>query len=220
MALVGTAPPMTRITLVLASASPARRALLRAAGVDPLVIVSSVDEDAMVADLAVDDRDSVTIAEMLAAAKANDVLQRARSLGSGPTLVLGCDSVLDFDGQSLGKPRDADDAVQRWRAMRGREGVLVTGHALLDAFGGSTQIATARTVVRFAEPTDAEVEAYVATGEPLAVAGAFTLDGLSAPFIDSIDGDPSNVIGLSLPLLRRLVRSAGHEWTNLWAERA
>lgn len=156
------------------------------------------------------------VAEHLATAKARDVGLRFQGADAGGFLVLGCDSVLDLDGQALGKPRDPADAVARWRSMRGRSGVLVTGHCLIDSESGEARIASARTTVRFGTPTDDEVDAYVASGEPLSVAGAFTLDGLSAPFIDGIDGDPSNVIGLSLPLLREMVRSLGREWTELW----
>ena len=210
---------MPHLTLVLASASPARRRLLHAAGVMPLVVVSTVDEQAEVASLAAD-ADAETVAEHLAVLKARDVGAKFQGADPGPFLVLGCDSVLDFDGCLLGKPADAADARERWRAMRGRTGTLVTGHALIDAVDGSARVASAKTVVRFGTPDDAEIDAYIASGEPLAVAGAFTLDGMSAPFIDGIDGDPSNVIGLSLPLLRELVRALGHSWTDLWDSRS
>ncbi|MFD9910821.1 Maf family protein, partial [Streptomyces sp. NPDC059063] len=133
-------------------------------------------------------------------------------------LVVGCDSVLELDGQALGKPADAEEATARWKAMRGRAGVLQTGHSVYDTESGRHASAVASTVVRFGEPTDAEIAAYVASGEPLHVAGAFTLDGRSAPFIDGIDGDHGNVIGLSLPLLRRLLAELGVGITQLWAD--
>ena len=132
-------------------------------------------------------------------------------------LVLGCDSVLELDGEALGKPVDAADAIARWHRMRGRTGTLLTGHVVVDTRTGRTACGTAATVVRFGNPTDEEVAAYVATGEPLHVAGAFTLDGRSAPFVDGIDGDPGNVIGLSLPLLRRLLGELGTGVHELWS---
>lgn len=135
--------------------------------------------------------------------------------GPGRVLVLGCDSVLELDGRVLGKPLDAEDAVRRWRAMRGRTGVLLTGHCLVER-GGTVAEAVAATTVQFADLTDAEIDAYVATGEPLAVAGAFTIDGLGGPFVERIDGDPGTVIGLSLPLLRHLLAELGVAITDLW----
>ncbi|WP_129840821.1 nucleoside triphosphate pyrophosphatase [Streptomyces sp. RFCAC02] len=196
-------------TLVLASQSPARLGLLRQAGLAPEVIVSGVDEDALHAPT------PGALAQVLAEAKAVAVAGRPEVAGA---VVVGCDSVLDLDGRALGKPADAEEAVARWKAMRGRTGVLRTGHCVIDTVNGRRAAATAHTTVRFGEPTDAEVAAYVASGEPLHVAGAFTLDGRSAPFIDGIDGDPGNVIGLSLPLLRRLLRDGlGIAITDLWA---
>ncbi|MEU8697503.1 nucleoside triphosphate pyrophosphatase [Streptomyces sp. NPDC091387] len=193
--------------LVLASASPARLGLLRQAGFAPEVIVSGVDEDALSAPTPAE------LALVLAEAKAAAVAALPEVAGA---LVIGCDSVLELDGEALGKPADAEDATARWKSMRGRSGVLRTGHSLTDTAAGRTVSETASTTVRFGEPTDAEIAAYVASGEPLHVAGAFTLDGRSAPFVDSIDGDPGNVIGLSLPLLRRLLGELGIPVTDLW----
>ncbi|MEU9146230.1 nucleoside triphosphate pyrophosphatase [Streptomyces sp. NPDC048349] len=194
--------------LVLASASPARLNLLRQAGLAPHVIVSGFDEDAL------DHDEPAELALALAEAKAGVVAALEEAAGA---LVIGCDSVLELDGEALGKPADAAEATARWKAMRGRAGVLRTGHCVIDTVSGRQVSATASTTVRFGEPTDAEVAAYVASGEPLHVAGAFTLDGLSAPFIEGIDGDPGNVIGLSLPLLRSLLGELGVSITDLWA---
>ncbi|MGW0731232.1 Maf family protein [Streptomyces sp. NPDC002851] len=193
--------------LVLASQSPARLGLLRQAGLDPEVIVSGVDEDALTAPTPGE------LARVLAEAKAEAVAGRPEAAGA---LVVGCDSVLELDGQALGKPADAEEAVARWKSMRGRAGVLRTGHCLIDTSTGRGTSAVASTTVRFGEPTDAEIAAYVASGEPLYVAGAFTLDGRSAPFIEGIEGDHGNVIGISLPLLRRLLGDLGVGITELW----
>ncbi|CAM5379856.1 nucleoside triphosphate pyrophosphatase [Kitasatospora aureofaciens] len=192
--------------LVLASASPARLGLLRQAGLDPRVVVSGVDEDAISA------ATPGELALVLAEAKAKAV---AAGLTDGE-LVIGCDSVLELDGRALGKPADAAEALARWQSMRGRDGVLRTGHCVIDTATGKQASATASTTVRFGTPDDEEVAAYVASGEPLHVAGAFTLDGRSAPFVDGIDGDPGNVIGLSLPLLRRLLAELDLRITDLW----
>lgn len=194
-------------TLVLASASPARLGLLRQAGLDPRVIVSGVDEDALTAPTPAE------LALVLAEAKAAAV---AATLGDGE-LVVGCDSVLELDGVALGKPAHAAEAKSRWLSMRGRSGVLQTGHCVVDTRTGARASATASTTVRFGIPDEAEIDAYIASGEPLHVAGAFTLDGRSAPFVDGIDGDPGNVIGLSLPLLRRLLAEVEIRITDLWA---
>ena len=193
---------------MLASASPARLGLLRQAGLDPKVVVSGVDEEAVSAPT------PELLALRLAEAKATVVAGQLER--DGGALVIGCDSVLELNGQALGKPRDAADAVTRWRSMRGRSGVLVTGHCVIDTATGARASRTASTTVRFGSPDDAEIDAYVASGEPLHVAGAFTLDGRSAPFIDGIDGDPGNVIGLSLPLLRQLLAELGVRITDLW----
>lgn len=188
---------------VLASASPARLATLRAAGVEPEVIVSGVDESAITAP------DTASLAGRLAAAKASAVASR---LGAD-ALVLGCDSLLDLDGVTLGKPPSAEDAVAQWKAMRGRTGVLYTGHAL--QLGSQSVVEVGATEVCFADVDDAEIAAYVASGEPLAVAGAFTVDSLGGWFVESIRGDHHNVVGLSLPLLRRMLRSLGLTLTDL-----
>ncbi|MFC9236747.1 nucleoside triphosphate pyrophosphatase [Streptomyces decoyicus] len=194
--------------LVLASQSPARLALLRQAGLAPEVIVSGVDEDALTAPTPAE------LALVLAEAKAAAVAARPETAGA---LVVGCDSVLELDGRALGKPADAEDATARWKSMRGRSGILRTGHCVIDTAAGGRQVsATASTTVRFGDPSDDEIAAYVESGEPLFVAGAFTLDGRSAPFIDGIDGDPGNVIGLSLPLLRRLLAGLDVAITDLW----
>ncbi|MFI6445412.1 nucleoside triphosphate pyrophosphatase [Kitasatospora sp. NPDC050543] len=196
-----------RRALVLASASPARLGLLRQAGLDPRVLVSGVDEDAISA------ATPAELALVLAEAKAKAVAAEL----SGGELVIGCDSVLELDGRALGKPADAAEALARWQSMRGRSGVLRTGHCVIDTVTGEQVSETASTTVRFGTPDDGEIAAYIASGEPLHVAGAFTLDGRSAPFVEGIDGDPGNVIGLSLPLLRRLLAALGVRITDLWA---
>jgi septum formation protein len=191
--------------LVLASASPARRNLLRHAGISAEVIVSGVDEST------VDSTDAAELSGALARFKAEAVAAR----DIGPALVLGCDSVLAFDGGIFGKPKDAADAVSRWRQMRNNSGVLYTGHCLIDTATGKRAAAVAATTVYFADVTDAEIDAYVASGEPLSVAGAFTIDGRGAPFITRIDGDYGNVVGLSLPVLRDLLDTLGVPITSL-----
>jgi septum formation protein len=192
--------------LVLASGSPARLRLLRAAGFDPEVVVSGVDEDVFDPHAGVHE-----IVLTLAVRKAEAVAPQV-----GDALVVGCDSLLDVDGEALGKPESARAAIARLRTMRGREGVLRTGHCIIDGRTGQRAVGVESTVVRFGSFTDAELEAYVATGEPLEVAGSFTLDGRSAPFVDGIVGDPSNVIGLSLPRFRTLLGELGVEVMDLW----
>lgn len=196
-------------TLVLASASPARLATLRSAGVEPTVIVSGVDESQ------VDGLPPAELALQLAELKCAAVATRADL--PDDALVIGCDSILELDGEALGKPADADEAVRRWQAMRGRTGTLHTGHSLHDTGTGKVAAATASTVVHFADIADEEIAAYVATGEPLHVAGAFTVDGLGGAFVTGIEGDYHNVVGLSLPLFRDLLLELGHTWTELWA---
>lgn len=193
-------------SLVLASASPARLRLLAEAGFAPQVVVSGVRED---------DIDAPTTAQValaLAERKASAVAQPA-----GDSVVVGCDSLLDFDGKRLGKPTSHDQARSWLSAMRGSHGTLFTGHCLIDERSGRRAVGVAGTLVRFAVTTDQELDAYLATDDALAVAGAFTLDGRSAPFIEGIDGDPGNVIGLSLPLFRTLLAELDLTVMSLWA---
>jgi septum formation protein len=189
--------------LVLASASPARLALLREAGIEPEVVVSGVAEDDVTGP-------PYDVALTLAVRKAMAVAPTQHDV-----LVLGCDSVLDLDGEALGKPADAADAVERWHLMRGRSGILRTGHCLVDTRTGRDAAEVASTTVHFADISDEEVTAYVATGEPLRVAGAFTIDGLGGPYVDGVEGDPHTVVGLSLPLLRRMLTDVGSSLAEL-----
>ena len=193
---------------ILASKSPARLELLRRAGITPEVIVSGVDEDSYA------DPDPVHLASLLAEAKGRAVLPQVE----GDAVVVACDSMLELDGRSRGKPRDPERAIRQWHRMRGREGVLHTGHFVWVRRNGVEHVSvrTASTVVSFADVTDAEIEAYVATGEPLSVAGAFTIDGLGAAFVTGIEGDPHNVVGISIPLVRQMLLDAGIPWTSLW----
>ena len=191
--------------LVLASASPARLETLRSAGLDPEVEVSGVDESQ------VTEPDPAVLATELARRKARAVAARVAD-----AFVVGCDSVLELDGSVHGKPGDAEVARQRWRSMRGRSGVLHTGHCVIDGGTGRELVRAERTVVHFASVTDEEIDAYVATGEPLQVAGAFTIDGLGGAFVDAVEGDPHTVVGISLPLLRRMFAELGVRWTDLW----
>jgi len=192
--------------LILASSSPARLRLLRDAGFDPEVVVSGIDED-----LPWDD--PWQHVQDLAAAKAHAV---AKSLGRPDALVIGCDSMLLRDGEPRSKPADPAEAVRRWEQMRGRSGVLLTGHCLVDVGSGRDVQEVADTLVRFGQPSDAEIAAYAKTDEALNVAGPFTIDGRAAAFVEGIDGDASNVIGLSLPLLLRMLSQLGVELTSLW----
>lgn len=209
---------MTR--LVLASTSPARLTLLRNAGIDPVTIAPGVDEDAVAAraesmGLIANTSDMVHV---LAKAKAEAVLGHHDAVG----LIIGCDSSLEFEGGSLGKPHDPEVARERWRQIRGKSGVLHSGHWLIDNRHPKPGIlppatgSVGSTIVHFADLSDSEIDAYVATGEPLKVAGAFTIDGLGGAFISSIEGDPHTVIGLSLPILRELAIKLGVDYPSLW----
>jgi septum formation protein len=196
----------TKPRFVLASASPARLKTLRDAGVEPEVIVSGVDEDHITAETPGE------LARLLATLKARAVVA---SLTEHAT-VLGCDSVLELDGVAFGKPDTPEVARERLRSMRGRSGVLHTGHCLIDTNSKQELRELASTTVHFADLTDAEIDAYVATGEPLVVAGSFTVDGLGGPFVSAIEGDYHNVVGVSLPLLRRMLIEVGIPWPALW----
>lgn len=220
------------VRVVLASASVGRRNLLLASGIRPSVVVSEVDERAVQAASGIPDSDTGALALMLARAKAADVAERitagtlgardAAELGGPPTpqepvLVVGADSMLSLDGQALGKAADAQEVRSRWARFAGQWGELVTGHVVIELPSWRVASAALRTRILAAEPSPEELEAYIATGEPLAVAGSATIDGYGAAFISRIEGDPGNVIGLSLPGLRLLVAELGHSWTQLWA---
>ena len=226
--------------LVLASASPARLATLRAAGIDPEVEVADVDEDGLVETLMAaaqarhgGPHPAAEVVLELARAKAEEVARRRTARGAAPALVLGCDSMLEIHGEVVGKPGTPEVAVDRWRQMRGGGGLLHTGHWLVDLRGGTANDdgatgggapgdapaglgRTATTAVHFADLTDEEIEAYVATGEPLVVAGGFTVDGLGGPYVTAIAGDHHTVVGLSLPLLRELLGQLGVPIHRLW----
>ncbi|RNE59108.1 Maf family protein [Cryobacterium tepidiphilum] len=205
--------------LHLASTSPARLMLLRSAGIEPLTHAPGVDEDAVAAAAAQAQGAPLTperMVELLARAKAEAVVEATGVQG----LVLGGDSMFVLDGAIYGKPHTPSVARERWGLQRGRTGSLYSGHWLIDTTDAGHPLAVGAVAVAqvtFADDiSDAELDAYIASGEPLFVAGAFTIDSLGAPFITHVDGDPSTVVGLSLPTLRRLVRSLGHEWTALW----
>lgn len=207
---LGTVQNEITYRLILASASPARRALLTAAGIDAEVMVSGVDESVVEAE------DAYTLCLALARMKARTI---AAQLNADPgVVVLGCDSVLEFEGEIFGKPANAEEATKRWMRMRGHSGVLHTGHHLTSLVSGRQAEDVGMTTVHFADITDDELTAYVATGEPLAVAGAFTLDGRGSAFVERIEGDPGNVIGLSMPLLRNLLAEMDIPIIKLWRE--
>jgi septum formation protein len=195
--------------LVLASGSTARFRVLREAGIDAEVVVSGVDET---------NHDHLATADLVA------VLAERKAAAVAAirpdALVLGCDSMLDLHGTAHGKPATAQEAVELWRLLSGRTGTLYTGHRLIDGGSGRQASGVAATAIRFGRPSEAEIAAYAGTGEPLSLAGAFSIDGLAAPFVDGIDGDPSNVIGLSLPLLRSLLAELGIGITELWRRRS
>jgi septum formation protein len=190
---------------VLASGSAGRLHVLRAAGIDPEVVVSGADETTE------DHLDTAAIVGLLAERKAAAVAALRPD-----ALVLGCDTLLELDGTAFGKPASPERATQMWKRLSGREGTLFTGHCLIEPGSGRRVRGVGRTVVRFGSPSDAEVAAYVASGEPMKVAGGFTIDGLAAPFVEGIDGNAGNVIGLSMPLLRRMLAELGLAVTDLW----
>jgi septum formation protein len=199
------------VRLVLASASNARLRTLRNAGLDPEVIVSGVDEDTEPV------HGVPQLAMRLAGLKAEAVSARLDH-GPGATVVIGCDSLLELDGVPYGKPGTPTEAVRRWQRLRGRAGKLHTGHHVImrRETGTTARAAVASTLVYFAQITNAEIEAYVASLEPLQVAGGFTIDGLGGPFVTGIEGDHHNVVGLSLPLLRTMLNELGISWPSLW----
>ena len=208
----------------LASTSPARLMLLQQFGIRPLTIAPDVDEEAVVA--AVEASEGRVLApdehvRLLARRKAADVAARlADDIPGFDGIVIGGDSMFELDGEVFGKPHTPENAVARWRAMRGRTGVLHSGHAVVRVEPGAAPRevhAVAEASVTFAaDVTDAEIETYVASGEPLHVAGAFTVDSLGGAFITRVEGDPSTVVGMSVSTLRTLVRELGVEWTALW----
>ena len=195
------------LEIILASASPSRQRLLTSVGISPTIIVSGVDEE----DSAYAQLSPRELVVALAIVKAHTVKEKVNY----PALIIGCDSTFEFEGESLGKPGNVENAIARAKKLSGKTGVLHTGHCFIDTDKGIEISDVVSTRVHFATMSDEEIEGYVATGEPLNVAGGFTLDGLSAPFIAGIEGDPSNVIGLSLPLLRNAINSLGYTWFEL-----
>lgn len=198
--------------IVLASASPSRRRLLESSGITPEILVSGVDEE----DSAYASLTPSELVLALAIVKAHTV----KKLIDYPALIIGCDSTFEFEGQSLGKPITKERAIERAKLLRGNSGVLYTGHCIIDTTKEIEVSDIAATRVHFAEMSDSEIEAYVDTGEPLNVAGGFTLDGKSAPFIARVEGETSNVIGLSLPLLKRALTSLGYNWFDFVSSKA
>jgi septum formation protein len=208
---------MTRV--VLGSASPGRLKVLRQAGIDPLVVVSGVDEDAVIAALG-SDTSPDDVVRSLAEAKADQVVTILDARVAADCVVISCDSMLYIDGRLVGKPASADAARNQWRSMGGRSGQLYTGHCLLRLPDGKVSqraVESSVTTVHFGTPTTADLEAYLDSGEPFSVAGGFTLDGLGGWFVDRIEGDASNVIGLSLPLTGTMLQRVGLSVAELWA---
>lgn len=196
--------------IVLASASPSRRRLLESSGLSPEIRISGVDEE----DSAYAALSPSELVLALAIVKSHTV----KNLIDYPAIIIGCDSTFEFQGQSLGKPITRERAIERAKLLRGNSGVLYTGHCIIDTVKEVEISDIAATRVHFAEMSDSEIESYVDTGEPLSVAGGFTLDGKSAPFIDRVEGETSNVIGLSLPLLKRAITSLGYNWFDFVAK--
>ena len=190
--------------IVLASASPSRSRLLKSAGINPEIIVSGVDEE--------DPQYNELLPRELVTALAIVKAHTVSKLVDFPAIIIGCDSTFEFEGKSLGKPLTKDVATARARSLSGKSGILYTGHCIIDTAKDRELTDVAATKVFFSQMSDTEISGYVATGEPLNVAGGFTLDGLSAPFISKIEGEASNVIGLSLPLLRAAVNKLGYNW--------
>lgn len=193
--------------IILASGSPSRQRLLKSVGISPEIRISGVNEE----DPSYTSLSPREMVIALAIVKAHTV----RVSIEYPAIIIGCDSTFEFEGQNLGKPLTADNAIARAKMMRGKSGILHTGHCIIDTEKGIEYSDIVSTEVFFADMSDHEIESYVATGEPLNVAGGFTLDGLSAPFIARIEGEPSNVIGLSLPLLRTAIVEMGYDWFQL-----
>jgi len=195
------------VQVILASSSTSRLRLLESAGITPKVLISGVDEEASEFDL-------LSPAELviaLAILKAHTVKESAPE----NSLIIGCDSTFEFNGKSLGKPGNRENAIARCKELSGKSGYLHTGHCLIDLKQGIELSERSTAKVQFAQMAEAEIIDYVDSGEPLNVAGGFTLDGLSAPFITNIEGDPSGIIGLSLPLLRKMIISLGYSWPEL-----
>ncbi len=208
---------MTRV--VLGSASTGRRRVLRSAGIDPLIAVSGVDEDAAIAALGAHP-DPATVVTTLARAKADAVVRELDAEVTADCVVIGCDSMLYVNGELRGKPGTPEQARRQWNSMAGKPGSLFTGHCVIrmrDAQVLRTETAAEVTTVRFGVPTEDELTAYIASGEPLNVAGGFTIDGLGGWFIDAVEGDPSNVVGLGLSVTRRLLESVGLSIGDLWS---
>jgi len=198
--------------VILASASPARLMLLRSQNIQPIVIASEINEKEI--EQQYKDSSTEIVVKELSIAKANYVLTNNVSLNSG--ILIAADSMLEFESQSLGKPLNAENAIARWQKMRGKSGILHTGHTVIRLDNKQTITRVVSTKVEFANVDDKEIIDYVATKEPLNVAGAFTIDSLGAAFVKEVQGDHSNVIGLSLPALREIVRELGLSWTSLW----
>ena len=194
--------------LVLASQSPSRRMLLEQGGVRPVLRPAHIDEDAVIASL--HDAPPATTVSTLARAKAETAIAEFPD-----DVVVGCDSMLLLDGELLGKPHTVEATIERWKAQRGKEAQLLTGHAVW--FGGEWVVDTVATTIRFGDVSDADIEAYARSGQPLECAGAFTLEALGSWFIDAIEGDPTSVIGLSMPLLRRCLYRFGLNASDFWA---